>query len=542
MAYIDPRIVEEARRLGIPPDVYARMLQGPGAGVSAPQLPQQRPFAQGPGPGGGYGGGQGQTQGPAPPIPGIGAQVSPAADYAQAYPQQPQDHSIFGQIKAMLGMGGGAGPSGVSLGTRLGNVGAIISAMSDPQGRSLAPTLVNVNDQMAQARDLADRKDAYYAELARQQQMAESLYNNLKDTNPQMAEMIRANPALVQDYMKGQLDLNKETQIQGMRSKAEMALEKQRETGALNLKKYELENSPDAKRLARETDMWNSFVSNNGGNLDSVGLYNNWYKGEKFTPAEAQRLADANMRDGIKGMDEAYGKIIDDRSKGKEVSAMELAAKASGIKLKEGEMLDSAYYNQTGQLRVMPAPGSQLEKSVQAEKTFNWKTDSADYLATQRAIDALDNQLSGNAWTGSGYTGYGEYVPETNARELGRALQSVNAGEAFRKLVDIRKSNPNGAGVGNVTEGEYPIMTAAEGEKFDILQEPELLKNRLIQHQNIQTAYMSLYPGDPSKSLLQGLVDDLRKSPTPEHMKEFDDKFGSGYAQLVLNTKGNIPR
>ena len=173
------KLSQQAAAMGLTLDAFIRMSRGPAAVIQpSVSMPQQRPFAEGPGPGGQYGGGQGQTEQPwqawTPKAmggsqpnaqqPGIGVQVNPAG-YAGPEegvdpnaPQQPQP-SVWQGIKAKL-----------MDYNSLGNVGAILSAAADPQGRQLAPTLTAVNEQFAQAKDTADRKAAYYADQENQKQ------------------------------------------------------------------------------------------------------------------------------------------------------------------------------------------------------------------------------------------------------------------------------------------------------------------------------------------------------------------------------------
>lgn len=557
MPQINPQAIAQAKmeaaRLGLSLEAYMRMSQGPmGAQTQGPaQLPQQRPFAEGAGPGGGYGAGQGQ-QGFGQPQqqPGIGAQVSPAgfpgADPSMGQPQA-ADTSIWGRIKESLSNHPTNG--GVPFSQRLGNIGAILGAAADPQGRSLAPTLNAVNDRFAEQQNIADQKAAYYAEQDKQQAMAKRLYENLKDTNPQMAEMILANPSLVKNYMEGQLDIEKVRTQEGIRSENAGKLQTQQDDAAMAREVYKTENDPKALQLKEERKMWEEFKANNdleGSATDDI--YKKWTKDETLTPVEAKRLADANMRGGLTALDEEYGQVLDDRDNAKQTTAATQAAALAGIKLKDGQRIKNIDEVIASNGKVAPIlewmEGTAEADALKAKKISDWRTDAVDYLATTRAIDAINKQLDpkGDTWTGAGKSAYAKMLPETNARELGNALTSLNAGNAFQKLAEIRAANATGAGVGNVTEGEYPILTAAEGEKFDQYQEPELLRNRLMQHKNIQTAFMAPSPSDPKISVLQQLVNDLRASPTPEHKQEFDQKFGSGYSDLVLNKPGDIPQ
>jgi hypothetical protein len=549
---IPPQIIEEARRRGLSVEAYVRMSQGPAAMQPAANLPQQRPFAQGGGPGNANGAGQGQ-QGFGQQ-PGIGAQVAPAG-YPGGDPsmtgQEAPDTSIFGQIKSWLNNNTGGG--GVPFGQRLTNVGAILSAAADPQGRSLAPTLNAVADRFTEQQNTADQKAAYYADLEKQQAMAKRIYDNLKDTNPVMAELILSNPSLTKNYMEGQLDIEKTRTQESIRSENAGKLQTQQDEAAMAREVYKTENDPKALQLKQERQMWDEFKASNdleGSATDDI--YKKWTKDETLTPVEAKRLADANMRGGLTALDEEYGQVLDDRDNKAQTTIAEKAAALAGIKLKDGQYIvnQDELIASGGKIKpiVAWAEGTAEADALKAKEVSDWRTDAVDYLATTRAIDAIDKQLDpkGDTWTGAGTTAYAKMLPETNARELGNALTSLNAGNAFQKLAEIRAANATGAGVGNVTEGEYPILTAAEGEKFDQYQEPQLLRNRLMQHKNIQTAFMAESPNvgaDGKKiSVLQQLVNDLRASPTPEHMQEFDQKFGSGYSALVLNRAGDIPQ
>jgi len=547
------QIQQAAARLGVSPDAYLRMIQNQMPGMlDAPVMPQQRPFAEGRGPGGGYGAGQGQQENPLQGFGGvgIGSQINPAGGQQDptdpAYSPEPQaTPGIFGQLRDTLSYGG------IPFSDRLGNTASILSAFADPHGRSLAPAVANAAERMSQLRDLADRKEAYFAEQAREQKMARSLYNNLKDTNPQAAEAILSNPGLIKDYMKGQFDLENTRVKENLRQSTELAVEGARQEGAMELEKYKTENDPEVLAMKQWQEGWKDFIdANDLGNASTVEVYQTYYDDKDITPNEAKRIASANLQGGQKAMDDMYSKVIDDRTKTQEVTLAKEAASLAGINLKPGQYIENKDEVVASGGKVAPivkwAEGTEEAMAAEANKAYDWKADSADYLATQRAIDALTLQESGEALTGGGWTGLTEILPETNALELGRALQSVNAGQAFKKLQDIRRANPNGAGVGNVTEGEYPIMTAAENEKFDIRQDPATLKKRLQQHQRIASAYMDLDPTvDPklaTRSLMQYLIDGLRADPTPENQREFDEQFGSGYAALVLKTHGDIPR
>lgn len=535
---VDERLRQEAARYGMSVEAYLRAVRGR-MGVQAMDLPAQRPFGQGPGPGGDYGGGQGQM-GPAPPTPGIGAVVSPAADYRYQAP----DHSIWGQLKSHLGLGGTAAPSGVPWGTRLSNVGAVLSALADPQGRSLAPTIVNVNDQMAQERAYADQKAAYYADLQRQQQMAESLYNNLKDTNPQLAEAIRSNPSLVQDYMKGQIDLNKETQIQDMRSKSEMALEKQRETGALGLETYKTEHDPKVMALKQWKSDWKDFIQANGlDKASTVDVYRAYYKDPNLTENEAQRIASANLRGGQEAMDAMYSTVIDDRTKGKEVTAAEKAAALAGVHLSPDTYLtnvpDIISKNATPQAAIVPGTKSDIENQVAVaakNKSAEVSQNRLNNLVTalDNVVKDVDSQTSGESMTGAGYSSVLGYLPvPTNAYKMATDLRQATANISIDQLQSIRQTSVSGGGLGNVSNYEDRMLGSTEANLYQG-NDPAYLRAHAIGLKNRIIAFNTPSSLDSSKSVLTMDSELLVKHHSPAEVAAFEEHYGPGSAALIM--------
>jgi hypothetical protein len=514
-----------------------------GAQTQGPaNLPQQRPFAQGIGPGGQYGAGQGQ-QGFAPSAnPGIGAQISPAGFNGPDAPtddQQPVDTSIWGRIKESFSNNPRNG--GVPFSQRLGNIGAILSAASDPQGRSLAPTLNAVNDRFAEQQNFADQKAAYYAEQEKQQTMAKRLYENLKGTNPQMAEMILANPSLVKNYMEGQLDIDKTKAQEEIRVSGQKEVQTQQDQAAMDRLEYQTENDPttirEREKIAAEDKRWNDFLDRNGlsEGASTLEIYSKRYKDPNMTANEAERIAGERIRNGEEGMNTEYRSVIDDRTKQKEVSLAENAAKQAGIDIPQGMRLVNPedVFNK-GKAPILEwMQGTKQWEAAQASKRNSQKAANHIVAAVDRIQGKLKQQAAGDVLTGAGWTGMlAEFPGETTAGEIHQDLNVINSNMGFQTIQENRSATTGGF-LGQVSNWEN-ILTQSTTESLNQSRDPQFFSDQLSRIRKVYAGVMTQSSTDPYKSVLQADAEALMAEPTPDAIAEFNDLWGDGAAEKII--------
>lgn len=443
-------------------------------------------------------------------------------------------------IASIFGSAPGDGPldyGGVPLATRLMGAGEVFSALG--QGRQANPGVLA---------GVSAAKDA-----ARQRQMAESLYNNLKDTNPVLAEAIRMNPALIDDYIKGEINLNSDKTMaeinHGYRmdeANTERGWKTQDQATDWAHRKEELQLQSDLDPRIREMNMWQAqwkdFIDQSDlGQSSTKEIYRRWTNDPELTDQEAQRLANNNTtRDKLNA---EYKSIIDDRGSKKAISAQETAAKMAGIKLKEGEYITNIDEVMAGKPpKVAAAEGSDLYKSQQADITANTKKENDKAFGGDVVVSAIGRlrqsrakQDAGESWTGAGTTGNLGVVPlPTEAATMQADLNTINARLGFDQLQAMREASPTGAALGPVSDFENRLLRGTI-ESLTLTNDPKDFDKRLNRLEVIYKGIMTPSSGDTTKSKTQRNIDMLLEDPSPEAQAEFDDYYGPGMADMILN-------
>ena len=91
-------------------------------------------------------------------------------------------------------------------------------------------------------------------------------------------------------------------------------------------------------------------------------------------------------------------------------------------------------------------------------------------------------------------------IGSTEARDLQANLTTLQANLAFRELAEMRASNPNGAGLGNITERELDLLGATMGS-LDQAQTVGQLKRNLTTISDIYSKF--------DKAMIRDLEDKL---------------------------------
>jgi hypothetical protein len=153
-----------------------------------------------------------------------------------------------------------------------------------------------------------------------------------------------------------------------------------------------------------------------------------------------------------------------------------------------------------------------------------------------------------NAWT-AGLAGQTlGSLGSTDANDLRTLLNTVKANLGFDKLQDMRDNSPTGGALGQVAVAELEMLQSAFAS-VEQSQTPEQLRenmtylNSLISEMqdNRRMAFDDTYgeQNRPQPSNTRAVppqaADVLRRDPSPDAVREFNEVFGQGAAESVLN-------
>ena len=113
------------------------------------------------------------------------------------------------------------------------------------------------------------------------------------------------------------------------------------------------------------------------------------------------------------------------------------------------------------------------KRQEQSEKDKKFATSKQAAVAeTKRVIGALEGLIAdandNGGWFETGRSGaFVRSMPDwvssgTAAYDIANRIKGINAQSAIQALTEMRQNSPTGGAVGNVSEGEYPILSAAK--------------------------------------------------------------------------------
>lgn len=278
---------------------------------------------------------------------------------------------------------------------------------------------------------------------------------------------------------------------------------------------------------------------------------------DSITPSEAKLIMYKFLQDGdLSAAAEGYNQVLDNRTNKKATSGADYVIPPGAYKVGD---------NPDGTPKIEWFEGTEGWKRIQeqklaAEKATAEAREAEEKRRTKEAMDrvnslkviktireakgkvqqgiqgAKDNPLGIDTVSGpagsliAGIPGIG---PSTTAGSLAADIQTINANEAFSQLAKMRDASTSGAsGLGQVTEFEQKMLMAVN-EYLQQAAAPEDLYTRLSNIELWYSSALKSVPGDPTKSVLQHDIDELRANP--DDAAGFDALYGDGAAAIVLS-------
>lgn len=422
---------------------------------------------------------------------------------------------------------------GVPFGTRMTALSEAIGA--GRTGRSMDPRIAGM---VPAAR-----------EATRMRQMAGTLADNLQATNPVLADAIRMNPSLVEDYMKGQMDLEKSTKLEelqhGFRTK-EAEMQHGWDTEGKNIDwarrqeeiKLQSDYNPQIRSIHEWQTKWKDTVDKNDwGNLSTLELYRKWTKDPNLTETEAQRMANANIT--LESLRDEYKSIVDDRGK---KSGDVLSSISGGLEKGEYLLNPEAAAAGTEPPKVGTMEGSKREQEMKAAEAVDKNIEvnkqgvALDVVrAANDALESIDRSEKGTSMPSTGWAAYLQYAPETEAKALSNSLHTMRSNLALDKVLEIRSATKTGAGIGPPSDFEQKMLMSAR-TTLDQYESSTDLKRDVMYAASKYEAIVTYIKGPDGKyrSVLENDAMILRADPSATRMRKFDAIYGDGAAALAL--------
>lgn len=186
-------------------------------------------------------------------------------------------------------------------------------------------------------------------------------------------------------------------------------------------------------------------------------------------------------------------------------------------------------------LRVDQEANDINQKAVEATQEKADAQKSNSLITTVTSLDEAYKLLDSEGGdTGAGWRGkWFNWMPETNAYNVGTPLQTAKDALAIGKLGDLREASKSGAsGLGQASTYEERMMANAYGT-LDQGQDAPTLRRHIKETRARVVAFTSLAKEDPTKSQLQYDIEQVRKSPTPQNIAVFDEKYGAGASSVA---------
>lgn len=160
----------------------------------------------------------------------------------------------------------------------------------------------------------------------------------------------------------------------------------------------------------------------------------------------------------------------------------------------------------------------QADAAAAAGKSANQKNASADSVldALTDIEKAVDDKESILPATGAG-SYLSSFLSDTNARAVYTALKTVNANMGFDRLQQMKEASPTGGALGQIAVQELEMLhaTLAALDPTDVN-----FRSNIAQ---VKKSYLKVQ--EINQNMAQD-IENLRKQPTEEHKKEFDDMYG----------------
>ena len=205
--------------------------------------------------------------------------------------------------------------------------------------------------------------------------------------------------------------------------------------------------------------------------------------------------------------------------------------------------------------------GAEKKMSLPKVETTLKMQEVSDRVVIQDIDRAL--AMTDNPWA-TGFTGsLSNYVANTPGSNLSRMLDGIQANIGFDKLQDMRNNSPTGGALGAVTERELALLQSvygslvnsqsAEDLKFNLNRLKEVRQQfaqlrREAYDRDVQTFGAAAVPnpetgaqpqggaqGGKSRAVPPQAADVLRRDPSPDAIREFNEVFGPGAAEGLLN-------
>lgn len=468
-------------------------------------------------------------------------------------------------MDALKGLNYGDVPFGVRLIAASQALGSITNPDMPQTGLAL----------MAGFKKNADEQRKAQEELQRKTEIANRLADKIELSNPTAAAALRADPSLVDEYMKGQMSLEtykaqkgidrgyqledrayneKQDAIESQR-KHEQAIEQLRIQFGFSTKeaeaKVEAESRAEAEKLKRQQEL--IFGPSATAPATESGVPGPQTSVQQVPVPTQVADASGNTPVGFETIDPMYEKF-------KEVSGLpDLSPMEFGM-LKRAFATDPGKFNDTlntiidNRNNAMTAQAAKAQAEVAAAaKDVETRTKAAESRAasankTDSKIEAADNVLNAISDIRKEQKAYAEtptaekglldrlpptgtgayvssFISETPARAVWNAINTVQANLGFEQLQKIKESSPTGGALGQVSERELLFLQSvvASLDPTD--------KNFDSNLKQVEDSYKKIKEINTNYKIDS---ENLAKYPTSENIKQYDEWYGPDAHLRVL--------
>lgn len=343
---------------------------------------------------------------------------------------------------------------------------------------------------------------------------------------PQQAPFDRQSAALYRAFMAG--DPNK-----GGQSLIQASIDA--ENRALALKKQTQQSNATAAYLDRIGQGEIANLLRQGG-IDAKTALTAASKGQKDTALIRQAKA-AGLKEGTP----EFAKYI---LSGGNIYSQETALMANLPEPEKGKMykFDRDENGQITNLRLVNISGSKADIEEQNRQTQMRKAatqESTGQNVVSREVQKALRMIKENTGIVPVAGVYGalaaQYLPNQEARDLRRTLDTLKASTAFQRLQQMRDASKTGGALGNVSNVELDLLMSAYGSLSQDLSEKELVEN-LKEIDRI----MGVIEGDAVANAYFKDGVDLRGTELDAQVKQGANKSGNGVTRYRFDANGNL--
>lgn len=143
-----------------------------------------------------------------------------------------------------------------------------------------------------------------------------------------------------------------------------------------------------------------------------------------------------------------------------------------------------------GSVQMVPVPGSPAAKEAQQAKTKDVMRGMSGWNDAGNIDEVIEKSLSEAGMGTTGLIGaIGSLIPGTDAHDLKENMKTIEADAAFSTLQNMRDNSKSGGALGQVSERELGLLSAAKAA-LSTSQSPEQFKENLRRYQMVRRQAM----------------------------------------------------